>query len=123
RSESDFSQLLHAGILAVTDNDMIQNMNSQDISGLYQPFGEQKIVSAWSGIAARMIMYENYTGGSSAQSTGKYFPGMCRCAHQRTHRNIVRHDNLIFCVEQQNFEIFLPQPPHIAHEKSCYAGR
>ena len=106
-----------AEVAVVTDDDMVEQLDPAQLPHLTEAFGDQAILGAGSGIAARMVVGDDQTRGPLADRRCKHLPGMHRCGGEAAETHLAQSEHPVPDVEGHAPEAL---PAHaaggVAHE-------
>ena len=104
-----------AEVMSVSDNNVIENLNAEYLTGLYEPSGQQRILLTRLCIAARMIMHKDNGRGGFTDSHGEGVPWVNKRGGKAPNGNEFVPNALVLGVEERTpedllFQVFHPRP-------------
>ena len=86
---------------------MIQHVDADDFSGFGQPIGDSNIFAAGRGVARRVIVSQNDRRRGVFDRGAENFTRMDKTRIQRSDGDLVRIDDLVFCVQRNDVKLFM----------------
>lgn len=90
-----------------SDDDVVNDGDSDDFGGLFQSLGDTDVLIAGRRIAAGMVVNDQDTVGGVADGRAEDFAGMDQAVSKSANGDLMAVDRYVLCVERHNPELFL----------------